>query len=376
MNNPTQSHLNWLLISKSALAHNYQTLAKSLPGVCLAPVLKSNAYGHGLELVAPIIDGFGPERLMVDSWEEAEKLRGLSLSTPIVIMGHAHNTHLTNSKLPFEIFVSDISTARLLAKHQPLAGVHLFVDTGMHREGLSLAELEQLVNEWPKLKLKLVGLASHLATADESSSRGQTFASQQEQVFDRACDLVLESGLKPTYYHLSASAGARRGYGLSRHYPGKKLVRLGLSSYGLLPMAHPLSSHLQPALSLYSTIVELKTIARGESVGYGLTFTAQQKHRLALLPIGYFEGFDRRLSNVGVVRVGDELCPVVGRISMNMSVVDVSQVKNVKIGDQVEVFSAQEGAPNSLGNAAKLANTIPYELLVKLGFDLPRILVE
>jgi alanine racemase len=150
------------------------------------------------------------------------------------------------------------------------------------------------------------------------------------------------------------------------------LIRLGIGFYGISPLSTKdsgqaqLQKQLQPALQLESTIAQLKTVSEGEQIGYGLSFTALKKIKIAVLPIGYFDGVDRRLSNQGVVSIGTALCPIVGRMSMNMMTIDVTNAGKVKVGDRVVIFSHDPQAPHSVWSIAHTIGTIPYEVLVHI----------
>lgn len=366
-------HLNQVLVSGAALAHNHRVLQAAHPEAKIIPVLKSNAYGHGLATVAPVFDRLNAPFLAVDSLYEAYVLAKLHLRTPILILGYTHPANFSVKRLPFHIAVFDLKVAKILNQHQRNCQVHIFVDTGMSREGVSLNDLPSFINSIKQLKnLKVVGLASHLADADNPSD--QTCTQQQIENYAQALQMLRDAGIDPQYRHISASAGA---FKIKDQL--FTCIRAGLASYGLDPLDQTDSAYhqldLQPALSLVSTLAQIKVIPEGTQIGYNCTFTAEKPMTIGLLPLGYYDGVDRRLSNKGVVLVRNVPCRILGRVSMNMTTIDLTEVKGARLGDQVIVYSSNNNNPNSLIKAAQTASTIPYELLVHLAESIKRTIV-
>jgi alanine racemase len=272
--------------------------------------------------------------------------------------------------------VSDWETLNRIYHLQPQISFHLKIDTGMNRQGVRWDELTNLI---PKLKtlphLKLEGVCSHFA--DASNPQSDAFTQQQLKRFLEAVKLVESAGFELKWKHLSASAGA-----LKVQNPTINLIRLGIGFYGISPLEKNDQTFqlqkqfsLQPALELRSTIAQIKLIKAGESVGYGLTYRAKKAAKIAILPIGYYDGVDRRLSNKGQVEIGGKLCPIIGAISMNMLVVDITEIKKAQVGDPAIVFSSDPHQPHSITRAAENINTIPYELLVHLAESTSRVTV-
>lgn len=362
-------NLNKILVQPAALLHNHRVLTQAHPQAKICPVLKSNAYGHGLPLVAPIFDSLNSPFLAVDSLFEAYQLTKLKVKTPILIMGYTHPDNLRRGwpffkKPAFSYMLFERQLAVALNQHQPESAVHIFVDTGMNREGVGLPELREFVRDLKKLKhLTIEGIASHFADADNPET--QQFSLKQITAFKTAVQIIESEGIHPKWQHISASAGA---YTFAD--PSFNLIRAGIASYGISPLApaDPASEALalKPALSFHSTLVQVKTIPKGSSVGYSCSYTSTKKMTIGVVAAGYYEGVDRRLSNKGVVQVGGTYAPIIGKVSMNMTVVDVSQVPNPQVGDEVVIYSTQPQDKNSIGLAAQTAGTIPYELLVHL----------
>jgi len=337
----------------------------------VCPVLKSNAYGHGLVELAPIFDSMSCPFLIVDSLYEAYKLYKLKVKSKILIMGYTPPVNFMVKKIPFHIALFDLELAKTLNSYQPGCNVHMFIDTGMNREGIQIAHLPSFLAEIKKLKnLQVVGLCSHFADADNHSDK--KFTAQQINQFKKGLRIMEENGFSPQWKHISASSGAFKIYDKSFN-----LIRVGLSHYGISPLENDDIDEklisLTPALEFQSTLVQIKKITKGESVGYGCTFTADKNGVLGLIPAGYYEGVDRRLSNKGFVKIRGQFFPFVGRISMNMSVIDITNLTHPKIGEKVIIYSSTPKDKNSIVNAAKIAKTIPYDLMVHLAESVKRI---
>lgn len=366
--------LNEIEISRAALEHNHQALQAAQPQAQIVPVLKSNAYGHGLTAVAPIFDSLGAPFLAVDSLYEAYELAKAKVKTPILILGYTAPVNLTVKKVPFSFVVYDLEVAQALNRYQPGCEVHLFVDTGMNREGVPVEELPAFVAKLKKLNnLKIVGLTSHFADADNPTDTSMT--RDQLAAYRQAVQICEAQGVRFQWKHLAASGGA---YKVS--VPDLNVIRAGLASYGWSPLsaADPRTQdiELQPALSFTSTLVQIKSVPAGAKVGYNATYTTTRPTILGLIPAGYYEGVDRRLSNQGLMTIKGQLCPIVGRVSMNMTAIDITGVEHPQVGDKVMVYSREKEAPNSIAAAAQVAGTIPYELLVHLAESVRRTVVD
>lgn len=362
-------HLNQITVNAEALKHNFNFLNQLQPQAQIAPVLKSNAYGHGLKLVAPVFDQLKPPFLIVDSLYEAYELYKQKIKTPILIIGYTDPRNYQIKPLPFHYTVFDLDTARALNKHQPGAKIHLFVDTGMSREGIRLENFVQFLTEIKKLKkLKVEGLASHLADADNEDSGA--FTQKQLANYKQARKICHQQQIKPHWRHLAASAGAYKIKDKAFN-----LIRVGLASYGLNPFAQQQIPQLQPTLNFTSTISQVKKIKKDNKVSYNCTFEAPHNMTIGILPAGYQEGVDRRLSNRGVVKIKNKFCPIIGRVCMNLAVVDLSTIKNPQVGLKAEIYAAQTQAQNSIQNQAIKAKTIPYQLLTGLDASVKRKLI-
>lgn len=356
--------LNRLEISAEQLRANYGYLKEIMP---VAPVLKSNAYGHGLALVAKTLDPLKSPFFCVDSLFEAYELKKASISTPILIMGFVHPESLAVRKLPFAFAVWSDEQVAALVRYQPKASLHIFVDTGMHREGMRLAELPSLLEKISKTTLRVEGLMTHFGKA-EAPEEART--GEQVRAFGQAQKLLQERGISPRWIHASASAALLRTeqFGVIGN-----VARAGIALYGYNRVGH---TALRPALSFKTRVAQVKKLQKGEALGYDFTFTASQDMRVAVLPIGYHDGLDRRLSHCGSVSIERQECPILGRVSMNITMIDVTALPEVKVGQEAVVFSADPAAANSIEKAAEQCQTISYDLLVGLHASTKRSLTH
>ncbi|MFZ2026515.1 MAG: alanine racemase [Microgenomates group bacterium] len=365
--------LNSVVIFQNALKHNHFELQKRHPHAAICPVLKSNAYGHGLLPTARIFDRMKLPFLVVDSLYEAYELYKIGVKTPILITGYTAPQNFILKPVPFHVAVFDIDLARTLNEYQPGCNVHIFIDSGMSREGITVSDLPAFLEELKILKnLKVVGLCSHLADADNPQSTAHM--NSQIDTFKQAYAIVKEYGFDPKWRHISASGGAFKI--MDETFT---MLRVGLAHYGISPLEetdpHKNAVSLMPALEFHSTLAQIKKIPKGAVVGYGCTYTASSDMTVGLLPAGYYEGVDRRLSSKGFVKIREHMCPIIGRVSMNMTTIDITGLKNPTVGEKVVVYSSYPKDRNSLVNTAKIAETIPYDLLVHLAESVKRVVI-
>lgn len=363
------NNLNQIHINSSNLLSNYYYLTSLAPSVGISPVLKSNAYGHGIVEVAKILDNTNSPFFCVDSLYEAYELYKKNIKTPILIMGYTDPSNLRFKKLPFLFAVFDKELLSALATYQNHATIHIFVDTGMNREGIKLSDLPDFLIYCLKKSIKVDGLMSHLAEPYKPKSN---MTRLQLQNFKKAQDILIQYGFKSKYIHILSSSGLLNNSSYPSEIVGN-IARCGLAIYGIDPEGG--NQNFKPVLALTTKVIQIKEIYKGEKVGYDGTFTALKKMKIGILPIGYFDGVDRRLSNVGFVRVNNTTCRIIGRISMNITTIDLSSIKRVEVGDKAIVFSSDRTMPNSIYNVAKLCKTIPYDILCSLATNTKRIVI-
>lgn len=348
--------LNTIEIDPEALIHNVRLYQSLRPDLSICPVLKSNAYGHGLTLVAEILDPLRLDYLIVDSIYEAYQLKDAKIKTPVLILGHTHPENF-HRKLPFHFTAFDEASLRLHAHWgHPL---HIEVDTGMSRMGFPLDELPQTLRLVKEIKANLVGLFSHLATADEES---EDYLKFQESQFEEALKMTRAAGFNPQFVHLGNSAGS-----LKSKIDGLSMGRLGVSLYGIGSL-----EGLRPVAEVRSTIVAIRELKGGESISYGCTYKADRPMKIAVVPFGYYEGLPRSLGNKGHMEVQGQDRPIVGRVCMNHTMIDVTGL-DLKVGDEVKVYSRVPGSQASFEAQSKKADTISYELMVRLSESVRRV---
>ena len=272
-------------------------------------------------------------------------------------MGYTDPENFKVKKLPFSYAVFNEEVLSILDKYQPGCGIHIFVDTGMHREGVPLQKLPQFlqeINKYPNLKIE--GLMSHLASADDKKD---LLNKLQIKNFKRALEICKEFGVKPKWIHLSNSDG------LVNNIPGniQNLSRTGLALYGI--SSNPNLIHV---LSFKSKIIQIKKLEKEDRIGYSGTYTAKKSTVIGVLPVGYFDGVDMRLSNKGFVKINKISCPIIGKVSMNITTLDISKITNPYIGQEVTIY-------NSIKETAKICNTNPYDILVHLSSSTKRIII-
>lgn len=360
--------LNLITISEKALIHNYHELSSLNPEIKVAPVLKSNAYGHGIKITGEILDKAGAPFLCVDSLYEAFQLKSKAkVKTPILIMGYIHPESLKVKQLPFSFAVYDLDHVKVLSKHQSRARIHIFVDTGMHREGISMENLEEFLEKLKKLEnIEVEGLMSHLAQAGSPNS---DLTKMQLENFSKARKLILKKGFKPKWFHIGGTYGL-----LNNLAAGCNLVRVGRAVYGIEEKGVA-GINLKPTLKLTTSLVQIKKVKKDEKIGYSGTYIAPKNMQIGILPLGYNDGVDRRLSDKGVVLINGVKCPMVGLVSMNLTTVDITKVKKPILGQEVVVFSDNEDDPNSLLKACKAGGVLPHEMLIHIAESTKRIVV-
>lgn len=357
--------LNLIEVSEINLLHNFKYLSSLSKKVRVAPVLKSNCYGHGITLVGKLLDQVNAPFFCVNSLYEAYELFKAKIKTPILVMGSTDHSNIKIKKLPFSFAVYDLDFLKALNKYQKGCKVHLFVDTGMHREGIPLNDLPSFLEETKNLlNINIEGLMSHLASSDDKKD---PLNKTQIENFKVAYDLVRKNGFNPIWIHLQNSGG------LINLKPLKldvNMARSGLALYGISK-----DKSLKPVLTLKSKIIQVKKLNKGERVGYNGTLKASQEITLGILSIGYYDGVDRNLSNIGFVKIGSKFCKIIGRVSMNIMAIDLTDINNPKTGDEVIIYSDNPKDKNSIANTAKLCKRIPYEILVNLASSTKRIIV-
>jgi alanine racemase len=363
---PKYETLNRIEIIKQNILDNFKHLQTRQPQAAIFPVLKSNAYGHGLKEICKIVNKTKAPLVVVDSFPEAQIVYRYFKRRVLLLSEMPHRAYKYCKFKRTEFCVYSVDTFKYLAHHHRGAKIHLFVNTGMNREGISDLKvfLEAVKKYLPKLEI--VGLCSHLASRDEESELNKI----QENKFFLALDVLHHHRIFPRWVHLGNSAGI-----FTLHDDRLTAYRAGLALYGYSNLAEP--RKLKPALRLFSTIIGEQKIKRGDKVSYSETYEAKTDTNIALVPFGYYEGLDRRLSNRAEFLVMGQRkfwAQIAGRVCMNLICLDCAN-NRIRVGDQVEIISPVKGDPNSIDNLANISQNIPYEVLVKLQGNIHRRIV-
>lgn len=359
----------WAEVDLSALEHNYKRLAARLqPGCRLLGVVKSNAYGHGAVPVARKLERIGCPYLAVACLEEAQELRRAGIGLPILILGRsAPEQAETLAALDLTQCIGDLETARALSARlsRPLK-CHLKLDTGMGRLGFDgLEDLPKMQEVLSLPNLDFEGAFTHFALAD--APEGEAFTRSQFQEFLEICEtLEGKTGRKFAIKHCANS-------GAVVNYPWTQLdmVRPGIALYGYYDGPGAEGLDLRPVMSLKARVVQLKDFHAGKSVGYGRTWTAPETRRIAVLSLGYGDGYFRKLSGQACVDIGGRRAPVVGRVCMDMIMADVTGIE-VSVGDAATVY----GGAVPLEELAQKLETITYELCCAISARVPRLYTD
>jgi len=367
--------LTWLEIKKSAIRHNLGQIKKLIgPKVKLMAIVKSNAYGHGLIETAKIMVKSGADWLGVINLDEALQLRRAKIKTPIFILSYWDIRDIGGSfalirDIHFPIYT--LEQAKILSqlgrKNKKTINVHLKIDTGTSRIGIYPQEAINFIKQIKRLPgLNLCGLFTHYAA---SESKNQSFTNKQTKKFIKTIDLLEKEDIKIKFKHAACSAST-----IVNSSTCFNLVRVGIALYGLWPspdtkfLAKKQNKKitLQPALTWKTKIIQVKNIPAGASIGYDRTYQTKKKIKLAILPIGYWDGYNRRLSSCGEVLISGQRCPVRGRVCMNLIMVEVSKLKNVKVGDEAVLLGQQGKNQITAEELAEKIGTINYEVVTRI----------
>lgn len=360
-------HRVWAEINLDALGQNLGTIRRLAPDRRVMAVVKANAYGHGVSIVAPELFRLGVRDFAVSNLEEALELRALLPSAEILIFGYSDaewfgellggNFIQTVGSVPFAKELSDFAVSR-----RGRARVHIKADTGMARVGIGSGEELAEILSLPGLSAE--GIYTHFSAADSLAPDDLTYTQKQQE---KLLALAEKSGL-PYYSQNSGGILYHGGF-------GGKWVRSGIITYGCKPnIAEDVPDGFTPILTLKSRVCQVKELPAGTAVSYGRTYVTDRPVTAAVIPAGYADGYSRALSNRGAVYIGGERCPILGRVCMDQTVVDTTG-KNVRVGDTAVLYS--DTIPEIKTDAvADLLGTIGYELLCAVGARVPRVAVR
>lgn len=378
-----------IYLSKKALETNLKFLRKLYgKNKIISSVVKGNAYGHGIEQFVPLAQECGINHFSVFSSNEAFRVKKYSeLGTTIVIMGMIYEDELEwaiENKIEFFVFEVErlLNAVKFAKKLNKKAIIHIEIETGMNRTGFNKDDwntvCEIILNNSKYIELK--ALCTHFAGAESIANYARIL--KQKKVFQKAVKYFENKNIKPEILHSACSAASIR-------YPETRMdmIRVGILQYGFWPSKETYIEYiknkkvkedpLKRVISWCSEIMSIKDIEEGEFIGYGTTFLAQKDMAIGVVPVGYSHGFTRSLSNTGRVLVNEKRVSVIGIVNMNLMIIDLTDVEEVKIGDTVTMIGIQGDMEVTVASFSELSNQLNYELLTRLPQDIPRsILVE
>jgi len=367
----------WIEISRSAARRNYETFRKLLePNTKLFAVVKSNAYGHGLLLFSKLADSLGVDGFCVDALIEGLKLRHEGIKKPILVLGPTLPQLLRDAaEGNITVSISNFESLRALLALKNPPQFHIKVDTGMHRQGFYLEELPAVLRKLQitnyKLQKNLTGVYTHFASAKDVNY--PTFTERQFGEFKKAIALLERAGHKNLVKHCAATGGTM----IDKKYH-LDAVRIGIGLYGLPPsreLAVQMPQvRLEPVMAWKTLVSEVKTIKAGEYVGYDLTERMPRAGKIAILPVGYWHGYPRALSNVGYVLINGKRAKVLGRVSMDLLVVDATGIA-AKSGDHAVLIGKNHKEEMRATEVAERHAASHYELVTRLNPLMHRVLV-
>jgi alanine racemase len=375
------SRPTWAEIDLNKLAANFQQIKQRVASTArIMAVVKANAYGHGAVECARRLAAEGADWFGVALPEEAVQLRNSGITQPVLCLAGfwpGQAAVCIQHRLTPVVYRVDMLEAlnQAATEANAIVDVHVKVDTGMGRLGVRFDQIGEFAGAVERFRnVRIDGLMTHLAAADDAACRPLTL--DQIRRFDDAVNAFRERGYRPTHLHLANSAGV---YGHRESWGN--MVRPGGVLYGLWRDVLPLSvsdPRLDPVMSLYSRIIMLKWVPPGETIGYGCTFEASRRSLIATLPIGYHDGYMRGFSNRAHVIVRGVYAPVVGRVSMDLTLIDVTDIAGVELNDEVTLLGWDRRTPElkiKAEDLARIAGTLSYEVTCGVSDRVPRVYV-
>jgi alanine racemase len=372
--------LSWVEVDAAALEQNVAAIRSNLaPGCGMAPVVKANAYGHGYLQIARLLDGEQFPYIGVHNLEEALLLREGGVKSDILILGYVPLEDMkTTVETGFDFVVYNIETLHKLIEvtnSKTPAKCHLKLETGTNRQGVMREQLPNFLALFSdKPQLQLVGVSTHFANIEDTTDH--SYAEFQFKRYAEMKQMIEASGLSVKYYHMASSAAS-----LLFPHTHFNLARVGIALYGLWPSKETYLSYrmsgkqnqiLRPVLSWKTLVAQVKDVRKGEYIGYGTTYRATADLRIAVIPIGYYDGYDRQLSNSGHVLINGMRAPIRGRICMDIFMVDVTDIPDVHLESEVVLIGRSGDEVIRAEDVAGWANTINYEVVSRIGSHLER----
>ncbi len=366
----------WIELDRNALLYNVDTLRSLLPDRCEPmPAVKAEAYGHGAVLISRELNALGVKAFCVATVSEGVQLRKNGIKGEILVLGYTHPVQFPLLRRYHLIqTIIDYSYAKTLNQYRKKIRVHVGIDTGMHRLGERCENIDALCDIFRMKNLKIEGLFTHLSAADTMDSAAKAFTEAQAQAFYGVVAQLKKSGFSCPKVHLQASYGVLNYPQLSGDY-----ARIGIALYGVLSTKDDEKNSevaLKPVLSVKARVIAVKNLYCGETAGYGLSYVAKQDMKIATLAIGYADGLPRSLSNgIGKVLINRFEAPIIGRVCMDLTLIDVTDVPEVKPGEIAVLIGKSGENEITAGDLAEQTGTITNELLSRLGGRLNRMMV-
>jgi len=375
------SSLVWIELDGKAADHNARELkACANEGVLLCAVIKSNAYGHGVAQMVKLLPS--ADWFAVNSLEEGLELRELGVRKPILLLGHVPLERLREAvEAGLRLTVYNLETLDALSRlhtSERQIRLHLKVETGTGRQGILIDEIGRFVERIDRTAgVELEGVSTHFANIEDTLNH--EYSDYQVERFQRALQVLDDRGHSPSIIHTASTAA-------SILFPQThfRMIRAGIGIYGLWPsretfisakMGHGRVPDLRPVLTWKTRIVQIKTLPEGSFVGYGCTYRTTRRTRMAVLPVGYADGYDRKLGNNAYVLVNGKRAPVMGRVCMNLTMIDITDIEKVSLENEVVLLGTWDSESITAETLAGWAGTINYEIVTRISPYLERRIV-
>ena len=378
------SDLTWIEISKSSLVNNIQQLRKIIgQKTILCPCVKANAYGHGLIETSKIFLNAGADWLSVNSVYEAQALRDANIKAPLYILGYVPLDSIDLAiKLGCRLVIYNHETLNAVSSASAKTGnpakIHLKVETGTNRQGILYKNLKAFAQNVKTFNnIEIEGLSTHFANIEDTTDH--SYAELQLKRFTAAAASLKEAGIDVTILHCANSAAT-----ILFEKTRFNMVRPGISCYGMWPSSETYDAYiheikngfkLSPALTWKAKVAQVKSIPAGDPIGYGCTYKTEKDMKIAIIPVGYYDGYDRSIIN-GHVLINDQIAPIRGRVCMNIIMADITDIPEVKTEDEAVLMGSSKSNSIPAEDFAAWAGTINYEVTTRINERIPRIIVK
>lgn len=372
---PRNTDRAWIEVELESLEHNVKVLNESMPEGCkIMAVVKDEAYGHSAFEISAYLCSLGVKSFAVATIDEGIKLRKCGIDGDVLILGYTNPTRACEMK-KYDLMQSvvDYEYANELEQQGISVKAHIKIDTGMHRLGMAYSDVEKVAKVFSMKNIKVCGIYTHLSCSDSLEEKDIEFTNEQISKFYKVVDGLKDKGVEIPKLHIQSS------YGLL-NYPELKCdyIRFGVALYGILSTPDnntKIKLDLKPVLSLKSRVALIRNVKKGEGIGYSRTFVPERDSKIAILPIGYGDGYPRNLSGGrGKVLINNQLVPVVGRVCMDQLTVDVTDVKDIKVGDIAILISKESDSLLATPMVADTSESISNEILSRMGARLPVVI--